>query len=326
VRATTDPDDADEPPFFDVLLAEALKPVTVGVGELAVTFEVPDGGQVGDLDDSDGPADVLEALLVPTDEDGTDERDEAALDELLDAFEHRPARQLRELADDVLRRFGLHRPPPAGWADLVEHLDRFGAGIEWDLLTCAGGLRLHDFVRDPDRNPWSLLYRVLPYLPQGGGYWAAVQADEQWAHDQLDAEERAKRAGKRAAKSSRPPLFGWTAAAERETTIIDTLRQGVHATWGASPKFKGKGGKPPQQLARPRNAVSWVRRARALAEHDEFVNALLPRGFEPPPDDALVPAYREDAPEPQYRPFGERLPSPDAVRGGVLLDPSPDDA
>lgn len=315
-----DPDQPAAPSFFDTLLTETLDPLSLAVGDLELVVEVPDGDQVSDLDAAVTPSDVLEVLLAPLDDDGEQHPDdEAALDELFDELDEQPAGVLLDLVDQVRAHFALTVSPPEGWDALVDMLDRFGAGIEWDLITLPNAPRLHDFLRDPRRHPWGLLYRLLPYLPQGGGYWAAVQADEELAEAQVDAEKR----GHKPKNSKHPPLLGWTPQAERETAILDLLRQEVHATWGASSKFKGKGGTPPKPLPRPRSAQSWVRRRLLLEEHDEIVDMLLPRGTEPPPDEAYVSdGYREDAPRGSRAIGGsERLPSRDAVRGAVMLDP-----
>lgn len=305
--------DIDES-FFDDLYAEAAAPLLISLDpECTVTVAVPDGDLVADLDDVAGPVETLEVLLDADDDpDGADD-----LDELLDRY--RTAADLACLADAIREHFALAVAPADGWAGLVDMLDRWGWGIEWDLLHLPNGPTLGDFVRDPTRWPWTLLDRVLELLPQGSGYWAALMDDDELAEDQHNQEQR----GRKRAPSTRPPLLGWTREAQRQTDLIDVARQGVHATWGASPKFKGKGGRPPKASPRPRGAYQRVGRRRLLVEHDEIVGMLLPRGVEPPPDDALVDdAYRDEHSTPDGRADRQqRTPPPEAVRGAVLLDP-----
>ncbi|MBM4517037.1 hypothetical protein GS432_14365 [Rhodococcus hoagii] len=66
-------------------------------------------------------------------------------------------------------------------------------------------------------------------------------------------------AGKLPPPSKRPSLLGWTPEIGLLTAVVDGVRRIEHGVWGASPKFKGKGGKPPQALPRPQTARERLR-------------------------------------------------------------------
>lgn len=254
------------------------------LGEHRVVVEVPASDDVCGLDDDDSPQAVLDLLTGD------------AYDDLLDLLDEMPAAAMTELADEVARHFAVLHRPPAGITAVVDDLNRYGPGLEFDLAE--RGLDLHDWVRDPARHPWAKLLRLADRLPPGSHYAAARALDVDLATE-IALARREKRLPP---PSKAPALEGWTAEVSLLQQVVDVLRGVEHAVWGASPKFKGKGGTPPKPGLRPRTAADTVRTAEQLAQHDTLASQLLGDRYRPP--------------------SGPRLPSVEAVRGAVLLDPT----
>lgn len=241
-----------------------------------------------ELDDVDGPGQVLDVLA------GEDLDDDE-----LDLLEHLPGGKLVALVHRLRRHFAVLHPPADGFTRVIHEIDRYGEAIEADLHA-AFGLDLLDWFRDHDRWPWSKLLRLLERTPEAGHYETARRGDDELAREIADAQER----GELPAASKRPRLLGWTHERELLTAILEETRRNTHGIWAASPKFRGKGGRAPRNLARPQAAADRLASLALLAEHDEIGAALLGERYQP---------RLSAAP-------GERMPSPSAIRGAVLLD------
>ncbi|MGU3587174.1 hypothetical protein ACLBYD_28995 [Rhodococcus sp. C26F] len=251
--------------FFRVLLGEAVGPFVLSLDEddedgPELVIEAPDSTDVADLDTTVSVHDQLDLLVG----------DELA-DVILDHYARRPFSELADLVDDIREHFGILVPPDTGWAYLVDEIDRYGDAIEKDLFAMPGDERLYDWVRDHLNNPWNRLLRLLPALPEGGWYHAAIANDDERAQKILEMEQR----GELPPPSKRPSLVGWTSEKALLTSILDSSRQTAHGVWAASPKFKGKGGKPPRPLPRPQTARDRVEEFQALVEHDDIASQLL---------------------------------------------------
>ncbi|APE11008.1 hypothetical protein BO226_18880 [Rhodococcus sp. 2G] len=251
--------------FFRVLLSEAVGPFVVSLDEddedgPELIIEAPDSQDVADLDTTVSVHDQLDLLVG-----------EDLADVITEHYARRPFSELADLVDDIREHFGILVPPDTGWPYLVDEIDRYGAAIEKDLFAMPGDERLYDWVRDHLNNPWNRLIRLLPALPEGGWYYAALGNDDERAQKILEMEQR----GELPPPSKRPSLVGWTHERAQLTNMVDSLRRIEHATWGASPKFKGKGGKPPQPSPRPQTARDRVEEFQALVEHDDIASQLL---------------------------------------------------
>lgn len=245
--------------FFETLLSEAVGPFFLDLDDgHTIVVEVPDADDVADLDVTLSVPDQLDLLVG-----------EDTADEILDLYATRPHSELVDLVDDIRAHFALLHPPECGWAGLVDEINRYGRAIEKDFWGRPDDL--YDWVRDHDNLPWDKLLRLLPALPVGGWYHAAIADDDERARQVLEMEAR----GELPAPSKRPSLVGWTQEREQLTEAVELLQQVVHAIWGASPKFKGKGGRPPQRHPRPQTARDRAEEHMALIEHDDIAAQLL---------------------------------------------------
>lgn len=247
--------------FFETLLDEAVGPFFVSLDDgTELVVEVPAADDVADLDTTTSIHDVLDLLV-----------DEDTADTIADAYARRPISELADLVDDIRAHFALLTPPDQGWAYLVDEIDRYGIAIDRDLFGMPGNARLYDWVRDHEDLPWNNFLRMLPTLPVGGWYYAAIADDDERADQILEMEAR----GELPPRSNRPSLIGWTPERELMTEVAELLEHVVHGIWGASPKFKGKGGKPPQRRPRPETAHDRAEERDALREHDDLSSQLL---------------------------------------------------
>lgn len=253
--------------LFEALLAETVGPCVLDVAGRTVVVEVPTGADVARLDTARGPAQVLDAIAGPD-----------LADDIWELLAGLPGRRTVCVVDRLRRHFALVNPPrPGGLTTVVREIDRYGAAIEADLVFAGTGLVLGDWFRDPDRYPWSMLIRLLHRMPEGGHYETARRDDDQLAAQLHDLRER----GLLPAPSRRPALLGWTRDRELATATADALRRIEWGIWGASPKFKGKGGRPPKALPRPRSASDRLGEVLLMREHDEIAGALLGDRYRP---------------------------------------------
>ncbi|MDV2478613.1 hypothetical protein F8M49_30110 [Rhodococcus zopfii] len=182
--------------YFRVLLEEAVGPFVVQLDDgPELVIEAPESDDVADLDTTVSVHDQLDLLV-----------DEDQADIIAEHYARRPISELADLVDDIRQHFGILVPPDAGWAYLVDEIDRYGTGIEKDLFAMPGDERLYDWVRDHLNNPWNRLLRLLPSLPEGGWYFAALGNDDERAEKILEMEQR----GELPPPSKRPSLVGWT--------------------------------------------------------------------------------------------------------------------
>ena len=248
----------DETPFWDELLAEAVGPYIFTLEGREYVVDPPLYEDVAALDTAVSDWDVLDELL-----------DEDVADAVEAAYAEYPVSALQSLTDDLRAHFGILTPPKYGWAALVRDMNAYGPALERDLADI--GLDLYDWVRDHENLPWSKLYRLgLDHAAEGGWVEAARLLDEELAREAVEAEAEGE-----VAPSRRPSIKGWTVDRENGLRTVELLEQVVHATWGSSQKFKGKGGPPPKQHPRPETAYEKVRQYRMYVEHDEIASALL---------------------------------------------------
>lgn len=247
--------------YFETLLDEAAGPFVVHLdGGPDLVIEAPAGDDVADLDITASVHDQLDLLVG-----------EDLADVIADHYARRPISELADLVADIREHFGILRPPDCGWAVLVDDINRYGAAIEKDMFASGSNERLYDWVRDHLDNPWNRLFRLLPALPEGGWYYAAIADDDERAHQRLEMEQR----GELPAPSKRPSLVGWTHERELLTEAAELMAQILHGVYAASPKFKGKGGKPPKRRPRPQTARDRAEEYAALVEHDDISAQLL---------------------------------------------------
>ncbi|MBM4577773.1 hypothetical protein LRM64_19420 [Prescottella equi] len=251
--------------FFETLLDEAVGPFFVTLGDgTELVIEAPSSDDVAELDTTTSIHDLLDLMV------GEDNADIIA-----DAYARRPIGDLADLIDDIREHFALLVPPDPGWAYLVEEINRYGIAIDRDLFGMPGNARLYDWVRNHADLPWNHFLRMLPALPRNGWYETATRDDDERA-DQILAMEAA---GKLPPPSKRPSLLGWTPEIDLLTAVVDGVRRIEHGVWGASPKFKGKGGKPPQALPRPQTARERAEERQVLREHDDIASQLLGKRY-----------------------------------------------
>lgn len=255
----------DAPSLFEELLAETVGPFVADVAGQEIVVPAPDADAVCELDNGGGPAEVLDLLAG-----------EELADEVLDLLEDRPVGDLVELVHAVRLHFAVLHPPASGFTSVVQEIDLYGEAIEADLH--AGfGLDLLDWFRDHERYPWSKLLRLLHRMPEAGHYQTACREDDDLAREVAELEQQ----GGLPRRSTRPALLGWSRERELLTAMLDTLRRVEHASWAASLKFKGTGGRPPKDLPRPQSAAERVERLRLEDQHDELAAALLGDRYEP---------------------------------------------
>ncbi|MDV8022260.1 hypothetical protein [Rhodococcus sp. IEGM 1330] len=253
--------------FFRTLIHEAVGPFFVTLDDAPdIVIDVPNPADVRDLDVVVSLTDQLDILVG-----------EDMADHLSDLHSDRPISELADLVDDIREHFGLLVPPTLGWGELIDELDKYGADIERDLMDIPNAPRLYDWVRDHRNTPWDQLFRLLSRMPEGGWYIAAIGSDVDRAEKMLELESK----GEVPKPSSRPSLVGWTAEREKQTEMVETLRRIEHATWGASQKFKGKGGRPPKNLARPLTGRSRAEELRSFRDHDEIGAQVLGSRYKP---------------------------------------------
>lgn len=251
--------------FFDTLVNEAVGPFFVRLDEdVEVIIEAPSGDDVAELDTTTSIHDQLDLL---TDED--------TADTILDFYARRPVSELAELVDDIRDHFGILIPPDQGWAYLVDEINRYGEAIEKDMWAMPNQADLSDWIRDHANLSWNKFFRLLPALPEGGFYECAILDDDERADRILALEAE----GKIPSPVKRPSLQRWTYQNSMMTAIVDSTRRIEHAVWGASPKFKGKGGKPPQNLPRPQTARERAEERQTLREHDDIASQLLGKRY-----------------------------------------------
>ncbi len=257
--------------WFSSYLDETAGPFTISIDgdEWVVDAPPPMIGEV--IDTGADTLDMVEFLVASLDDD--------EFADLFDALAARPHHEAAKLADAMRWHWGLVNPPAdGGMARVVSEIHRYGDAIEFDLAVL--GIDMAQWVRDPDHHSWAKFVRFLAKLPAGGHYAAALALDVELAEAVADQAARDKAAGKPEVPP-RPSLIGWDSAASDRATMKDSLRRLEHAIWGASPKFKGRGGKPPQPAARPRTAGEMVEARRRRIEHNEIAGAMLGKRFTP---------------------------------------------
>lgn len=275
--AVTDEDTAPGS-FFAERLAEAHDPWVIG----KIEIPAPSDEAVAALDDvGTSPIDVLE-LICP------DETFDLVLD-VIDVDRIPPGHAARE----ALAHFHIDRPPTIGWHELVERINLYGPGIEYDLDS--GGFRwgLHDYFLGRVPGGWDHFVRIIGRLPMGSHYRSAIADDDRLA------EQIAARYGPPSAqpkKIARPPLTEFT----REVAYLHRIDYRLsYLAWAV---FAAQAGKkrssPPKPEKGPETANERYEAADFMREHEEVVSQVL---------------KRKGAKRPE--------PAAEAVRGAVLLNP-----
>ncbi|ROZ49387.1 hypothetical protein EEB13_05545 [Rhodococcus sp. WS3] len=261
----TDNDNGSAESFFEQLLDEAVGPFFVSAEDGSdIIVTTPAAEDIADLDTTTSLTDQLDILT------GND-----VADLILELYASSPVSDLAQLIDEIREHFGLLVAPSLGWAQLVDELDRYGAAIERELIDHR--LDLYDWVRDHRNTPWNKLFRILAKPIEGGHYLAAISSDLDRAQKMLAMED----AGKLPKPSSRPSIIGWNSQRELLTETVETLRRIEHATYAASPKFKGRGGKAPKNFPRPRTARDVATELRSFRDHDEIGAQVLGDRYKP---------------------------------------------
>ncbi|OZC55960.1 hypothetical protein CH276_28040 [Rhodococcus sp. 06-470-2] len=260
-------DDENGSSFFETLVSEAVGPFFVEIADAPdIVVDVPPSDAVAELDLVTSVTAQLDILVG-----------EDVADQILDHFDTLPASALTDLVDDIREHFGILVAPDIGWTELIGEIDKYGVDIERDLMNIPNAPRLYDWIRDHRNTPWNLLTRMLTRMPEGGWYLAAIGSDLDRAQKQLAMEAD----GEISSPSRRPSLVGWTSEREKQTEIVETLRRVEHGIWAASPKFKGKGGRPPKNLLRPLTARARAEELRTFADHDEIGAQVLGSRYKP---------------------------------------------
>jgi len=301
-----DPEDSEEDPpasFFAELLARTHGPYTLpttvvgyrdrdGPWELSVTvaLDPPDDAAVAALDDAGGALDELEILAG-------DQYDD--LCDVLETLDRSPARA----ADDVLGHFHLTHPPSIGWYDLVERVNVYGRGLQYDLWE--RGHLLSDYFRGTHPDGWEHLLEVAARLPAGSHYRSAQLDDDDLARrvaEQYGPPSKRKKPG-----SNRPPLEGYTTEVSYLHRIENRLQFLGWAVFAA--QAGKKRGTPPRPSKGPETADDRYEFLDFMAEHEDVVSQVL---RSPDKTDQPPPLNTTDQP---------RVPPPEAVRGAVMLTP-----
>jgi hypothetical protein len=252
--------------FFTEYLDEVVGPFVVVVGSYEYTLDAP-APTIGDLLDVDGSVfDMIDELCTETD----------VADDLLEHFESRPVSEAQAFVEAALDHWGLVDPPRDGFARVCTELDKFGDAIEYDLELI--GVDLRDYVLG--RRTWAQLMRYLAKMPVGGHYSAALAGDLELAIARAERAAADKAAGIKAPDKA-PSLVGWTPELAKLYDLVDSQRATTHAVWGASTKFKGKGGKAPRPARRPNTADARVATMLLKKEHDEVAGAMLGKRYSP---------------------------------------------
>ncbi len=245
--------------LFEQFMDEATgtAPLQVRTDEDVVewTVPVPPADGVCDLDDVGHPLDVLDALLG-----------EDLADDVVDVLEPLPWGRTLDAVTQLRRHFALPVLPPGTWTHLVEQIDLYGEAVEADLAD--RGWDLLDWFRG--RHPWPQLLRLLPRLPEGSRYKAAVLDDEDLARERL-THDTDDTGGRR----RRPPLIGETQDRTLLRGVLSTLLRVEHAIY-ASRAPKGKAGRPPRPLLGPETAEDRIRDAVADAEVEDIFDQVTP--------------------------------------------------
>lgn len=260
-------DDGSGPSFFVTLMSEAVGPFFVEIDDAPdIVIDPPAAENIAELDLVTSVTDQLDLLVG-----------EETADLIIEHFEKRPVSELADLVDDIREHFGILVAPRIGWSELIDEIDKYGPDIECDLMYIPNAPSLYDWVRDHRNTPWNQLLRLLSRMPEGGWYLAAVGSDVGRAEAMLKLESE----GEIKPPSRRPSLVGWTSERERQTEMVETLRRIEHATWGASQKFKGKGGRPPKNLPRPLTGRAQAEELRSFRDHDEIGAQVLGSRYKP---------------------------------------------
>ncbi|NKR61720.1 hypothetical protein GS474_23970 [Rhodococcus hoagii] len=247
--------------FFDILVNDAVGPFFVSLDDgVELMIEAPSSDDVAQLDTTVSVHDQLDLLA-----------DEDTADAILDHYARRPISDLADLVDDIREHFGILVPPDHGWAYLVDEINRYGEDIEKDMWGMPNQADLSDWILDHPNLSWNKLFRLLPALPAGGFYHAAIADDDERADRILEMEAD----GDLPAPSKRPSLVGWTPERAELAAAVDLLQHILHGVWGASPKFKGKGGRPPKRRLGPQTARERAEERQTLREHDDIASQLL---------------------------------------------------
>lgn len=269
--ATTNGHDDGPAQFFRDFLDECVGPYVVTVGDVEYELDAPPP-IIGDaLDAEDSYTDLLDCLVD----------DDEVADELLDHFSSRPHSALVDFVEGALDHWALVNPPRAGFRRVISELERYGAAIEFDLRDMLL-VDLSDFVTDPARWPWSKFMRYLDGIGQypGHHYTSALALDVELAEAVAEQKAEDEKNGIRRPER-RPALIGWTSERAELVKIFDSTRRVEHAAWGASPKFRGKGGKGPKRSPHPRVAADLIEARRLRLEHDTIAGKMLGRRFTP---------------------------------------------
>lgn len=304
VDAADEPD--DEPgSFFALLMARTREPYRLPdtvveyeddegpwSARLAVTIDPPDDDQVATLDNCGSALAELEVLAGDQ------------FDDLLDVLDVRGTSPVAA-ADEVLEHFGLSDPPEIGWHELVERINVYGRGLEYDLWE--RGRSLAAYFRGEGEG-WDELLRIAARLPPGSHYRSAQLADDELA---ARIAEKHGPPSSRKKGSSRPPLEGFST----EVAYLHRIENRLHFLgWAVFAAQAGrKRGSPPKPTKGPETADDRYEFADFMREHEEIVGQVLKR---------KGGSKKRAEPEPA------RTPAPEAVRGAVLLgepiEPNPD--
>lgn len=271
------------PSFFADRLAGTHRPYELPSGRL---IDPPDDRQVAELDDAESALDDLEILVGD------------AVDEVLHELDDHGLLP-GDAAEDLLVHFHLDLTPDGGWYELVERLNVYGRDIEYDLWE--RGYRLTDYFLGEVPGGWDhLLLTVLPRLPQGSSFWAALVDD-----DELAAQIAAQHGppSKRPKGSGRPPLRGWTREVAYQHSIDNRLGYLAWAVFAA--QAGKKRGNPPRPRKGPETADDRYEHMDFMREHDEVVSQVLKRKGGTKKHLHALPG----------------MPKAEAVRGAVLLNP-----
>ncbi|ALE77671.1 hypothetical protein WY02_03520 [Pseudonocardia sp. AL041005-10] len=248
--------------LFEEMMAEAVDPLYLelpdGDDTAAWTLHAVDSDGVIDLDDLTGALDVVEALVG----------DELA-GEVLDVLADLPWDRTLDTAALLRRHFTLVELRPGLWPQLVEQIDLYGEAIESDLAD--RGIDLLDFFRGA--RPWTQLARMLPRLPEGSRYRAALLDDEDLARARIEAEDDED--DDAPSKSDRPPLIGETQDRALLRQAVSFLRRIEHGLYNSRAP-KSKRSKAPDPLKGPETAEDRLRDLLGDADVEDIFDQVTP--------------------------------------------------